>query len=140
MIGKRLRRIARVAALRAEAIVALGRVRRRGRSIRYDKAATGVIGTRDAGADAAAVDELAAAVAFAARRPGTTCVDRATVLWGMLDRRGLPARMRIGYRYAAGVFEAHAWVECGGHTFGEVPADGRSYRPFDDAVVPRPAK
>jgi hypothetical protein len=63
-----------------------------------------------------------------------TCLRRSLVLTALLRRRGLPATVRFGVRRAAGLLEAHAWVECDG-----VAVDAASHHGFDvlePAVVP----
>src|ERR1700735_3515492 len=43
-----------------------------------------------------------------------TCLERSLTLWCLLRRRGIPAELCVGARKEAGIFEAHAWVECEG--------------------------
>jgi hypothetical protein len=60
-----------------------------------------------------------------------TCLRKSLVLWWLLKRRGVPARLRLGVRTLDG-FEAHAWVECDGrpvfdgdlaHRFAPLPLE-----------------
>ncbi len=50
---------------------------------------------------------------------GMTCLHRSLTLGWMLNRRGVPAEIRIGVRDARGTFSAHAWVEVWGCRVGE---------------------
>jgi hypothetical protein len=49
------------------------------------------------------------------------CLARALSLWWVLRRRGVPASVSLGVRYASDLLEAHAWVV---HK-GDVLADSR---------------
>jgi hypothetical protein len=40
-----------------------------------------------------------------------TCLEQSLVLWYLLEKQGISARLRIGVRKSPGNFEAHAWVE-----------------------------
>lgn len=51
---------------------------------------------------------------------GMTCLHRSLALAWMLNRRGVPAEIRIGVREAQGLFAAHAWVEVHGNRIGEI--------------------
>lgn len=75
-------------------------------------------------------EEVAAGVALAARALPwhPRCLERSLALIFLLRRRGLPARLRIGVRKAAGegrqgvsppAIEAHAWVEVAGRVVGD---------------------
>ena len=45
--------------------------------------------------------------------PGT-CLRRSLVLYGLLERRGVPSRVRFGVEKRGEALAAHAWVECHG--------------------------
>jgi hypothetical protein len=63
------------------------------------------------------IDRISWAVAAVARRfaePTMTCLVQALAVDAMLKRRGHVAQLRLGVRTLT-PFEAHAWVECGGH-------------------------
>jgi hypothetical protein len=64
---------------------------------------------------------VAAAVASAAAHHAWTmrCLPRSLALLRMLDRRGVPAALRIGVRKRGEQVAAHAWVEVGGVALGE---------------------
>jgi hypothetical protein len=64
-----------------------------------------------------------------------TCLHRSIVLWRLLRARGIPCALHLGVR-AAGAFQAHAWVECGGVALEDGLASRASYLPFATAVVP----
>lgn len=53
-------------------------------------------------------------VSVAARYVGGTCLTQSLVLVWLLERRGIPAELRIGVRKGERGFEAHAWVELDG--------------------------
>ena len=43
-----------------------------------------------------------------------TCLKKSLILFRILRKRGLPAKLRIGVRKVDGQFNAHAWIECQG--------------------------
>lgn len=51
--------------------------------------------------------------------PRATCVPRSLVLWALLRRMGIDARIRFGARKAGKGIEAHAWVEVEGEPLAE---------------------
>ncbi|MGK7876616.1 MAG: lasso peptide biosynthesis B2 protein [Xenococcaceae cyanobacterium] len=55
-------------------------------------------------------------VQLAARycQPWANCLKKSLVLWGLLRHQGINSELRIGVRWEAKNFEAHAWVECEG--------------------------
>ncbi len=65
-------------------------------------------------------DDIARAVTRASMVvPGATCLVRALALEALLERRGYPARLRIGFaRTEGGSLSGHAWVEAAGTVFG----------------------
>lgn len=62
------------------------------------------------------------------------CLVRSLAVRQMLARRGIRgAVMRIGVRRdAAGMFEAHAWVEYGGYVCGDSPTHVATFTPVSD--------
>ena len=70
-------------------------------------------------------------VAVAARYAGGSCLARSVVLCLLLERRGVPARLRIGVRKQDDEFQAHAWVEAAGISLNEAPDVGLRYSAFD---------
>jgi len=78
------------------------------------------------------VSKIAWAVGAIARRvPRATCLTQALATRWMLERRNVPATLRIGVARSSGrAIEAHAWLECHGRiVIGEAEA-GR-YKAFD---------
>ncbi len=45
-----------------------------------------------------------------------TCLRQALVVYACLRRQGLDAELKIGMRKGGAAFDAHAWVELGGHS------------------------
>jgi hypothetical protein len=45
-----------------------------------------------------------------------TCLRRSVVLYGLLERRGVPSRVCFGVAKSGIAIDAHAWVECDGMT------------------------
>ena len=83
-------------------------------------------------AAAAEVPKVVWAVGAVSRRvPGATCLTQAMATRWMLERRRVPATLRIGVgRSPERTIEAHAWLECQGRIIiGEAEA-GR-YKAFD---------
>jgi hypothetical protein len=70
-------------------------------------------------------------VDVAARYAGGACLARSVVLCFLLERRGVPARLRIGVRKQDGQLQAHAWVEAAGIRLNEAPDIGSRYAAFD---------
>ncbi len=70
-------------------------------------------------------------VAVAAHYAGGACLARSVVLCLLLERRGIPARLRIGVRKQGAEFQAHAWVEAAGITWNEAPDIESRYAAFD---------
>jgi len=70
--------------------------------------------------------------------PGSfTCLHRSLVTWRLLQDEGIPCRLRLGAAEPqGGLFEGHAWVECGGVPLGEQDAHLARSSPFGRAVVP----
>lgn len=67
------------------------------------------------------------------------CLQTALALAGMLDERGVPARVRVGVRTEDGQVLAHAWVEVGDTTLNDGAPAG-AYEAFaDGAIAPQAA-
>jgi hypothetical protein len=64
-----------------------------------------------------------------------SCLEKSLVLCWQLDRRGIPADLRIGARKAAGRFEAHAWVEMGNVVLNDSGETHMHYAPFDGSIL-----
>lgn len=73
-------------------------------------------------------EEAAWAITAAARRvPRTRCLEWALALRGLFAQAGIASELRIGVRAgAARAIEAHAWIDCGGHTWSWGDAEGYS--------------
>jgi Transglutaminase-like superfamily len=63
----------------------------------------------------------------------TNCLERSLVLWWLLERRGIGARLRLGARKDQGRFEAHAWVEVRGAMLDDLLSV--DFRPFDQPIA-----
>ena len=72
--------------------------------------------TQNPASDANSVGEISRLAAATARHLPfrTNCLEQSLVLCWLLERRGIPADLRIGARKEADRFEAHAWVEVAG--------------------------
>lgn len=68
------------------------------------------------------------AAAWCIFRP--TCLQRSLTLWWLLRRQGIACALRIGVRFVAGRFEAHAWVERLGLVLNDRPDIGQLFAPF----------
>ncbi len=64
----------------------------------------------------------------------SNCLDQSLTLWWMLRRRGVAAEMHIGGRKETANFEAHAWVEVGGHTYPQMSGGHPPFTPFDRPI------
>ncbi len=60
-----------------------------------------------------------------------TCLEQSVVLLWLLDRQGIPARLRIGVRKQDVELEAHAWIESGGVVLNDAADVSERYRPFE---------
>jgi Transglutaminase-like superfamily len=91
-------------------------------------------GGKPARAQAAEEAQRVARMVAAAARNGpwrTTCLEQSLVLLWLLNRRGIPARLRIGVRKEEGELEAHAWIESGGVVLNDTADVSERYRPFE---------
>ncbi len=77
-------------------------------------------------------DALARQVAIAgALYPGRAlCLEQSMLLYALLRRARLPARIRFGVRPRP--FEAHAWVECNGQPVLEDPEILERFLPLEE--------
>lgn len=76
-------------------------------------------------ADALADGETLARLAAIAGRRGlyaNTCLRQALAVQWWLQRRGLPAQLRVGGSVVQGSLRAHAWVELDGHALAQQEA------------------
>lgn len=64
------------------------------------------------------------------------CLPRSLVLWGLLRKRGMDARLRIGVRRGPNGFDAHAWVEHDGAVLNDRPDVAERYKPFGRSIEP----
>lgn len=85
---------------------------------------------------------LAARLALAVERAAehgpvrATCLERAVTLDRLLRDHGvLAGRIRVGVRWQAGQFLAHAWVELGDTVVGDSPARVRAFESIAGAKV-----
>ncbi len=66
-----------------------------------------------------------------------SCLEHSLVLRWMLRRHGIDANLRFGGRKEETRFEAHAWVEVCGASFGEVNGgEGIHFVPFESSESP----
>jgi hypothetical protein len=63
------------------------------------------------------------------------CLEQSLVFWWLLQRRGIPAELRIGARKAEGRFEAHAWVESEGVVLSDADEGHLHFVPFESSVI-----
>lgn len=86
---------------------------------------------------------LAEAVGLVAARPviGARCLGRSLVVWFLLRRRGVDARLVIGASApTSGGLAAHAWVEVDGRPVNEAEDVGERFGRFDRARAPAVAR
>ncbi len=76
---------------------------------------------------------VARMVAAAARNGPwrTTCLEQSLVLLWLLNRRAIPARLRIGVRKQGEELEAHAWIESHGIVLNDSADVSERYQPFE---------
>ena len=65
-----------------------------------------------------------------------TCLRRSLVLWALLERAGIAAELRLGFRKVKGAFEAHAWVELNGVPLNDRRDVRTRYQMAEQALVP----
>jgi hypothetical protein len=59
------------------------------------------------------------------------CLPRSLVLWFLLHRRRIDARLHVGVRQLDGALDAHAWVEWGAHVLNDRRNVRSRYAVFD---------
>jgi hypothetical protein len=64
----------------------------------------------------------------------STCLERSLVLWWLLGRQHVAARLRIGVRKTGEKFEAHAWVEHQGRALAEPQGAHLHYSAFPEEL------
>jgi hypothetical protein len=69
-----------------------------------------------------------------------TCLVESLALWHLLQKRGIPVRLRIGVRKLSGKFEAHAWVESEGVALNQVEEAHHHYMTFDSGFLDVPGE
>jgi hypothetical protein len=67
------------------------------------------------------------------RRPN--CLERSLALWWMLRLNRIDGELHIGGRKSQGRFEAHAWVEWGGHVLNDSTDVHEHYSRFDAPIA-----
>ncbi|HEV2388546.1 MAG TPA: lasso peptide biosynthesis B2 protein [Candidatus Acidoferrales bacterium] len=75
-------------------------------------------------------------VAIAARYAGGACLAQALVSVWLLERRGIPADLRIGVRKSDRGLEAHAWVELLGTVLNDGQDVTERFAAFDRSFAP----
>jgi len=60
-----------------------------------------------------------------------TCLEESLVLWYLLRRQRIPARLRIGVKKLPQKFEAHAWVEFEGVALNQAEEIHHHYAAFE---------
>jgi Transglutaminase-like superfamily len=89
------------------------------------------------------IAEAIAQMAAAAARNlffGTNCLEQSLVLWWLLRRRGIAAKLRIGARKELERFEAHAWVEVHSVVLNDLKAKHRHFVAFEGPISPLEAR
>lgn len=86
--------------------------------------------------------EAAEVVDLAARRGPwrANCLQRSTVLWRELNRRGVDADLRIGVRAGDTSPAMHAWVEVDGRIVNDRPDVASRFSPFREPILPPGAR
>ncbi len=63
------------------------------------------------------------------------CLERSLALWWMLRLNRIHGELHIGGRKSQGRFEAHAWVEWGGHVLNDSADVHEHYSRFDAPIA-----
>jgi transglutaminase superfamily protein len=100
---------------------------------RASAAVSGAKGDANAEAGREVARMMAAAARYVPLR--TNCLEQSLVLWWLLERRGIPAVLKIGARKEASRFEAHAWVEFEGGVPGGPGEEHLHFVPFEGLVT-----
>jgi hypothetical protein len=69
-----------------------------------------------------------------------SCLAESLALWYLLQRRSIPARLRIGVRKLPEKFEAHAWVEYEGAALNQTEELHQHYLAFDHGFSDLPGE
>ena len=69
-----------------------------------------------------------------------TCLEQSLVLWYLLEKQGISARLRIGVRKSAEKFEAHAWVEHDGVPLNQSEEVHQHYAAFESEFAGLPGE
>jgi hypothetical protein len=87
--------------------------------------------------DAVAARASARLVAAASRFSPfpSSCLSRSIVLWRLLQRRGVPAEIRIGVRPGGNPLAAHAWVEVDGEPVNDTADVAERHAVFDEELT-----
>lgn len=78
----------------------------------------------------AAAQRTAALVAIAGRNGpiAATCLRQSLLVWWLLRRRGVDARLQLGVRRTQGAVDAHAWVELDGVALAPGPIEHQAFK------------
>jgi hypothetical protein len=63
------------------------------------------------------------------------CLERSLALWWMLRLNCIDGELHVGARKSQGRFEAHAWVEWGGHVLNDSSDVHEHYSRFDAPIA-----
>ena len=69
-----------------------------------------------------------------------TCLEESLALWYLLQKQGIPARLRIGVCKLPEKFEAHAWVEYDGVALNQAEEVHQHYAAFDSGFSDLPGE
>jgi hypothetical protein len=76
--------------------------------------------------------------AIASRAPfRANCLVRSLVLKFLLARHGIASRLRVGVNKQGHEFEAHAWIELGGHPLNDAADVQQRFTPFEGDIAAR---
>jgi hypothetical protein len=103
---------------------------------RLQQVLLGIERARASTVDAAHARHLSRLLDVAAHRlpMRSTCLTRSLALACLLRRRGAPAHVRIGVRFASGALDAHAWVELEGEPVNDRSDVSTRFAAFDQTV------
>jgi hypothetical protein len=62
------------------------------------------------------------------------CLVRSLTLWAMLQRGGIEANLRVGFRKRSGKWEGHAWLEHNESPINEVGSETRTFTVYEEPV------
>jgi len=69
-----------------------------------------------------------------------SCLEESLVLWYLLQRQNIPARLRIGVQKLTEKFEAHAWVEFEGAPLNQAETVHQHYAAFEGEFSDAPGE